>query len=78
MGTVNLRLPNSLHKQVRELAKQENVSINQFITLALAEKISALATEDYLEERGARGQRDRFERALARVADVEPIPQDAL
>ena len=78
MGTVNLRLPNSLHRQVRELAKQENVSINQFITLALAEKISALVTEDYLEERGARGQRDRFERALARVADVEPIPQDAL
>ena len=49
-----------------------------FITLALAEKISALATEDYLEERAARGQRDRFEQALAKVADVEPIPQDAL
>jgi hypothetical protein len=78
MSTISLRLPNSLHNKVRELAKQENVSINQFITLALAEKISALVTEDYLEERGARGQRDRFERALARVADVEPIPQDAL
>jgi hypothetical protein len=78
MGTVNLRLPNSLHKQVRELAKQENVSINQFITLALAEKISALITEDYLEERAARGQRDKFEQALARVADVEPLPQDVL
>jgi len=78
MGTVNLRLPNSLHKQVRELARQENVSINQFITLALAEKISALATEDYLEERAARGQRDKFEQALAKVADVEPLLQDAL
>jgi len=78
MGTVNLRLPDSLHKQVRELARQENISINQFITLALAEKISALATEDYLEERAARGQRDRFEQALAKVADVEPLPQDAL
>ena len=78
MSTISLRLPNSLHKQVRELAKQENVSINQFITLALAEKISALATEDYLEERAARGQRDKFEQALSRVADVEPLSQDAL
>ena len=78
MSTISLRLPNSLHNKVRELAKQENVSINQFITLALAEKISALATEDYLEERAARGQRDRFEQALAKVADVEPLPQDAL
>ena len=78
MSTISLRLPNSLHKQVRELAKQENVSINQFITLALAEKVSALATEDYLEERAARGQRDKFEQALSRVADVEPLPQDAL
>ena len=78
MGTVNLRLPDSLHGKIRELARQENISINQFITLALAEKISALATEDYLEERAARGQRDRFEQALAKVADVEPLPQDAL
>ena len=78
MSTISLRLPNSLHNKVRELAKQENVSINQFITLALAEKISALATEDYLEERAARGQRDRFEQALAKVGEVEPLPQDAL
>ena len=78
MSTISLRLPNSLHSKVRELAKQENVSINQFITLALAEKISALATEDYLQERATRGQRDRFEQALAKVADVEPLPQDAL
>ena len=78
MSTISLRLPNSLHDKVRELAKQENVSINQFITLALAEKISALTTEDYLEERAARGDKSRFEQALAKVADAEPLPQDAL
>lgn len=78
MSTISLRLPNSLHDKVRELAKQENVSINQFITLALAEKISALTTEDYLEERAARGDKSRFEQALAKVTDAEPLPQDAL
>jgi hypothetical protein len=78
MSTISLRLPDSLHDQVRELAKQENVSINQFITLALAEKISALVTEDYLAERASRGSRDKFEQAMAEVADVEPLPQDVL
>ena len=78
MSTISLRLPDSLHHQVRELAKQENVSINQFITLALAEKISALVTEDYLAERASRGSRNGFEQAMAKVADVESLPQDVL
>jgi predicted transcriptional regulator len=56
MSTISLRLPDSLHKQVRKLAAQESVSINQLITLALAEKLSALVTEDYLQARGERGR----------------------
>ena len=55
MSTISLRLPNYLHAQVRALAKRESVSINQLITLALAEKISALSTEDYLAKRASRG-----------------------
>ena len=78
MGSISLRLPGCLHDKVRELAEREKVSINQFITLALAEKISALATEDYLAERAARGSREKFERALAKVADVEAPAQDAM
>jgi len=78
MSTISLRLPESLHERLRELAKQENVSMNQFITLALAEKIAALSTEDYLLERAERGDRTSFERAMDKVADVEPPPYDLL
>ncbi|HFD39325.1 MAG TPA: toxin-antitoxin system HicB family antitoxin [Anaerolineae bacterium] len=78
MSTISLRLPNSLHGTVRELAKRESISINQFVTLAIAEKVSALMTEDYLEERAKRGSRSRFERAMAKVADVEPEAHDRL
>jgi len=78
MSTISLRIPDSLHETVRKLAEQENVSINQFITLALAEKVSALATEDYLGERAKRGSREKFERALAKVPDVEPDERDRL
>ena len=72
MTAISLRLPDSLHKIARELADGEGISMNQFITLALAEKVSALATQSYLEQRAARGDHAKFEAAMARVADVEP------
>lgn len=78
MSTISLRLPDSLHKQVRKLPQQENVSINQLITLALAEKLSALMTEEYLDERAKRGSRNKFKRAMAKVPRVEPEPYDRL
>ena len=67
MSTISLRLPDSLHEMLRTLAKKENVSINQLATLALAEKVSALATEDYLDERANRGNRAKFDRAMLKV-----------
>ena len=78
MSTISLRLPDSLHDAVRELSKKEHTSINQFITLALAEKIAALMTEEYLEERAQRGDRAKFEKAMAKVADIEPEEKDRL
>lgn len=78
MGAISLRLPESLHEQVRELSKQDGISINQFIATALAEKMSALMTVDYLERRALSGSWEKFERALAKVADVEPAEQDRL
>ena len=57
MSTLSLRLPNSLHERARELAEREGISINQLIATALAEKRSALMTEEYLEVRARRGSR---------------------
>jgi len=52
------------------------MSPNQLITTALAEKMSALMTVDYLKERAARGDRGRFERAMGKVPDTEPDERD--
>lgn len=78
MSTISLRLPNYLHETVRELAEAEEVSINQLIVLAIAEKVAALKTIGYLEERAQRGDRAKFEAALEKVADVEPEEFDQL
>lgn len=78
MGQINVNLPDSLHQAVRELAQKENISINQLITIALAEKISALTTETYLQERASKGSRNKFEDALNLVPDVDPDDEDKL
>jgi hypothetical protein len=78
MSTISLRLPNYLHDTLRELAQEEQVSINQLIVLAIAEKVSALMAEDYLAKRAARGDRAKFEAAMAKVPDVEPESKDQL
>jgi hypothetical protein len=78
MTAISLRLPASLHKSARLLAQEEDISLNQLITTALAEKLSALATETYITERSARGSRKKFERALKKVSRGKPMKGDEL
>ncbi len=80
MSTLNLRLPESLHEKVRSLAKGDGVSINQFITLAVSEKVATLTTLDYIAERARRADRGKFDQALQLIetAGNETLPEDAL
>jgi len=78
MGVISLRLPESLHDKTRIVAKEESISINQLIAVALAEKISALKTVDYLGGRAKKGDRKAFEHALLKVSDGNPGWQDRL
>ena len=78
MSTLSVRLPDSLHRAVRELAEGDDVSINQFIAYALTEKVSAMRTVDYLRQRAARANMDDFDALLAMVPDAEPDEQDRL
>jgi len=78
MSTLSLRLANSLHDEVKLLSKKEGISINQFISTAVAEKMSALMTEDYLAERAKKGNKSAFLEAMSKVPDVEPEAGDRL
>lgn len=79
MSSISIRLPDSLYKAAIELAKKDHISINQFISTALAEKISALMTEDYLMKRAKNAPtREEFEKLLEKVPDVEPEEYDKL
>lgn len=78
MSALSLRLPDSVHRHIKELAQQEGVSINQFIASAVAEKVSAIATEDYLQQRAQQADKQAFQSLLAKVPSREPLPGDEL
>jgi hypothetical protein len=78
MSTLSVRLPNSIHAHTRKLAREEGISINQFVASAVAEKLSALDTERYLGERAARGKKVNIKRLLAKVPDVPTAEEDRL
>jgi len=76
MTTLSLRLPDSLHRQLRDLARREGISMNQFISSAVGEKMAALMTEEYLGARARSGDRKRFDEVLAKIPDREPVAGD--
>jgi len=78
MSALSLRLPKSLHEQLREVAQEEGISVNQFIMLAVAEKVASISAIEYLEKRAKRGSREKFLEILSKVPDVEPEEFDKL
>ncbi len=78
MGALSLRLPESLHRKLGEVAARDGVSINQWISSAVAEKMSAQMTEEYIAARAKRASRKKFEAVLAKIPDVEPEEADRI
>ena len=78
MSTLQLTLPQSMREQVEALAQKEGISIHEFITLAVAEKLATLATAGYLTEHAKRGSREKLLAVLAKAPDVEPEDYDKL
>jgi hypothetical protein len=76
MSSLNLRLPDSVHRHIKEIAKRDGVSINLFIASAVSEKISALTAEEYVENRAKRVRPGAFKKVLDRVPQREPLPGD--
>ena len=78
MSALSLRLPKSLHEQLRELAQEDGISVNQFVVLAVAEKVASISTIEYLEKRAERGSREKLLAILNRAPEIEPEESDKL
>lgn len=73
MTALTVRLPNSVHAKIRELAARDEISVNQFIASAAAEKLASLLTLDYLRQEAAQGRRADFERYMQAVPDAPDL-----
>jgi hypothetical protein len=78
MSSLNLRLPDSIHRHIKEIAQRDGVSINLFIASAVSEKLSALTTEEYMSERAAKAGKGAFKKVLDRVPMRPPLPGDEI
>jgi len=76
MKTIQAQVPDTLAKQVDELAAQEKVTIDQLVSIALAYQVSAWRTRDTVALRAKRGNWEGFDRVMAKVRDVPPLPGD--
>ena len=73
-----LRLASSLQEEARKTAESEGVSLNQLINLAVAEKISALRTEEFFRERRARANIKKARKILKRTGKEPPGEGDEI
>lgn len=78
MSPLTLRLPESLHRRLADVAKAEGISINQLINSAVAEKMAALLTESYLKDRAQRASKASFQAALREIPAATPEPLDQI
>lgn len=77
-STYPLRLPHSIKTEVERLAKEDGISINQFIATAVAEKLSAMRTAEFFAERRNRADLAAFDRIMGRKGGEPPRPDDRI
>jgi hypothetical protein len=71
-SNVALRLQTSLLEEAKRVAESEGVALNQLINVAVAEKLSALRTDDYFRERAGRANIGKAKRMLKRAGRGKP------
>jgi hypothetical protein len=78
MSTLTIEMPESLVKQLQACAASEGVTVDQLLTSAAAEKLSALMTVDHLRQRAVRAKREDFVAFLDASPAVAPMEGDEL
>ncbi len=76
MSNLSLSLPDSIHRQLKLAAEEDGISIDQFVSLAVAEKLSALQTYDIIAERAKGGSRESFLQAMASIPKGAAVEGD--
>ena len=77
-STYPLRLPRSIKAEVERRARQDGISVNQFVATAVAEKLAVMTTAEFFVERRARADFEAFDRLMRRQGGQQPGPDDTI
>jgi hypothetical protein len=78
MTTLKTQVPDTILRYAKTLAEREKITLDQFVSMALASQISSWQTQHEFAERAKRGSWDRAREILAKGGDLEPAPEDKL
>lgn len=78
MSLATVAIPDSLYERLKQMAEQQQISVDQFVASAVAAKISAVEKDGYLAQRANRADDEKFREALANIPDSAPAEYDAL
>jgi len=78
MSVLTITLPESLAEKLKKMSEKDKIAPEQFVVIAVAEKLATLTTVNYLEERAKRANLDDFEKILAKIPDIEPEEFDKI
>jgi hypothetical protein len=76
LTTYPLRLPRSIRAGVDRMSKQDGISINQFVSIAVAEKLAMMQAQTYFSERSARADLEAFDQLMQRHSGEPAKPGD--
>jgi hypothetical protein len=78
MTTISTKIPDTLFRQAKTIAEREDITLDEFIALALASQISSWNVGKNFHERAKRGDWEKAREVLAKALDVEPEDYDKL
>ncbi|MEJ2053090.1 MAG: toxin-antitoxin system HicB family antitoxin [Calditrichaceae bacterium] len=74
MKAIQVRIPDTIHHKLKELAKEEGISINNFIVSSISNEVIRQETRDFFKKASAHFNPKDFAEALAAVPDA-PVPE---
>lgn len=78
MSTLNIQIPESIRSRVEDFAREEGVSVDEYIASILSQRIAVADVDSYVQIRAAKGSSKRLIELLDKAPNVEPEPHDRI
>jgi predicted transcriptional regulator len=78
MTSISIKLPDSLARKTREIAGRDGITVNQFVSTAVSEKLCGWITDEYIKQKAKKANKKKFLDALNQAPDAPPVKGDEL